>query len=162
MSKNKEKKENKELTETLQRLQADFENYKKRTEKEKEQTIQYAAAKFIQQILPIIDAFELAIKNNKNHEQFVKGVEMIYSQLHDLLHAHGLQPIEAIGQKLDTNKHEVLLQESKEDCDDDTIIEEIQKGYMLKDAVIRTAKVKIAKREVKKNASEKNTAQDSA
>lgn len=162
MSKNKEKlKEQakvKELTDTLQRLQADFENYKKRAEKEKEQTLQYAIAKFIQQILPIIDAFELAMKNNKNHEQFAKGVEMIYSQLHDLLHTHGLQPIEAIGQKLDPNKHEVLLQEVKEDCDDDTIIEEIQKGYMLNDAVLRTAKVKIAKKGVKNNVSQKNTA----
>ncbi len=136
--------ENIDLKNTLQRLAAEFDNYKKRTDKEKADYKTYLVKDFVEKLLPIIDSFELALKDTKNAETFRKGVEMIYSQLYTMLEKEGLKPIESLGEKLDPYKHEALLHE-KSDKPDDTIIEELSKGYMLKDAVVRTSKVKIAK-----------------
>ncbi|MBI4153279.1 nucleotide exchange factor GrpE [Candidatus Woesearchaeota archaeon] len=145
----KEKHHMQELTETLQRLQADFENYKKRIDKEKEQLKTLTTAKVIAQLLPIIDAFDLAIKNSDNKDQLKKGVEMLYAQFSAFLKCTGVKAIEAEGKKLDPSRHEVLLQEERENVEDDTITEELQKGYMLNDFVIRTSKVKIAKKKMR-------------
>ncbi len=142
--KDKGKAHIKELTDTLQRLQADFENYKKRVDKEKEQLKLVTTAKVIAQLLPMIDSFEIAVKNSGNQEQLRKGVELLYAQFAAFLKNIGVKAIET--KKFDPTKHEVLLQEEK-DVEDDTITEELQKGYMLNDVVIRTSKVKIAKRE---------------
>lgn len=136
--------ENQDLRNTLQRLAAEFDNYKKRTDKEKADYKTYLVKDFVEKLLPIIDSFELALKDTKSPEQFKKGVEMIYSQLYTMLEKEGLKPIDALGEKLDPYKHEALLHE-KSSKPDDTIIEELSKGYMLKDAVVRTSKVKIAK-----------------
>ncbi len=134
----------KELTETIQRLQADFENYKKRVEKQSLELNKYIKAEVITKILPTLDSFELALKNSKDKEEFKKGVELIYSQLFQTLEDMGLRPIESNG-KFDPYKHEVLLTE-KSDKDDGAILEELQKGYILEDTVIRHSKVKIAKK----------------
>lgn len=138
------KQKNEELTHLLQRLQADFENYKKRIEKEKSDFIKYSCAEVIAKILPILDSFELALKNKENHGEFAKGIEMIYAQLYDMLEKLGLRAIEAKGKKFDPYKHEVLLQEES-DKDEDIITEELQKGYMFHEQVIRTSKIKITK-----------------
>lgn len=138
-----------ELTATLQRIHADFENYKKRAEKEKAHAADAATAKVIQQLLPIIDTFQLALKNTSDHALFTKGIEMLYAQLCNTMQSCGVRPIEAMGQKLDPNRHEVLIQDVRDNCDDDTIVEELQKGYTLNGVVIRTSKVKIAKRRQK-------------
>ena len=137
-------KEIAESTETLQRLQAEFENYKKRIEKESAEFRKYSNAKLITRLLPILDSFELALKNTKE-EGFKKGIELIYSQLYQTLEEQGLRKIEALNQKFDPYKHEVLLTEESGE-DEDTIIEELQKGYMLNDAVLRHTKVKITKK----------------
>ena len=134
----------KELTETTQRLQADFENYKKRVEKQSLDIKKYIKAEFVTKILPILDSFELALKNNKDKEEFKKGVELIYSQLFQTLEDMGVRPIKT-NEKFDPYKHEVLLTE-KSDKDDGTILEELQKGYILEDIVIRHSKVKVAKK----------------
>lgn len=139
------KQELQEMTATLQRLQADFENYKKRTEKEKELSSRQATTKIIQQLLPIIDTFELALKNKSNMEQFTKGIEMIYAQLYNTLQNLGLRPINTTNKKFDPHLHEVLMQEEHKEREDGAIVEEFQRGYMLKENVIRTSKVKIAK-----------------
>jgi molecular chaperone GrpE len=144
-----------ELTQSLQRLQADFENYKKRIEKDQLLSGQRAVAQFIEQLLPIVDAFELAVKNSGDHDQFVKGVDLIFADVVSLLKKRGLTAIDAIDTQLDPTKHEVLLQEERDDCDDGTVIEEMQKGYMLGDNVLRTSKVKIAS--CKKDAHQTNT-----
>lgn len=136
--------ENIDLKNTLQRLAAEFDNYKKRTDKEKADYKTYALKGMIENLLPILDSFELALKDNKNPEQLKKGVEIIYAQIYSLLEKEGLKPIPALGEKLDPYKHEALLHE-KSDKPDDTIIEELSKGYTLKDAVVRTSKVKISK-----------------
>ena len=134
-----------ELTDSLQRLQAEFENYKKYVEKQSCDFKKYAKADVILEILPILDSFELALKNTSNKEEFVKGVELIYSQLFSTLEKEGLQQIKAEGHKLDPIKHEVLLKE-KSDKEEDTIIEELQKGYTLGDKVIRHSKVKVSRK----------------
>ncbi len=133
-----------ELTASLQRLQADFENYKKQCDKEKREYKSIITSQFISQLLPVIDHFQLALKNTSNQKEFVKGIELIYSQLYGILEHYGMRPIDAAGKPFDPYKHEVLLQEEseKEDC----VLEELQKGYMLNDKVLRLSKVKIGKK----------------
>jgi len=138
-------KKEKELTETLQRLQADFENYRKRVEQEIQRSIGYGKDQLITQLLPILDEFELAVKNKCSGEEMHKGISLIYSNLYNLLKTQGLEPIPSKGQKFDAYKHEVLLTE-KSDQDEETILEELQKGYTLNQRVIRHSKVKVAKK----------------
>jgi molecular chaperone GrpE len=141
----------KDLTESLQRLQAEFENYKKRIDKESRHTITFANANLIGQLLPMLDSFELALKHTDKQEDFVKGVELIFAQLFSILEKHGLRPIQACGRQFDPYYHEVLLQEA---CDrDGEVLEELQKGYMLNDKVLRFSKVKIGKKMEKKDES---------
>jgi molecular chaperone GrpE len=127
--------------ETLQRLQAEFENYKKRTDKEKQLICEYSNRALITKMLPVIDSFELALKNTSDLNKFKEGVELIYAELYSLLKSEGMKPIEAVGKKFNPYLHEAVM---KEDSDkDDIVIEDFQKGYMLKDSVIRHSKVKI-------------------
>ena len=135
----------KELTETLQRLQAEFENYKKRIEKELSNFAKIANKETIKKLLPIIDDFELALKNCRAKDDFYKGIELIYSHLIDALHSQGLKHIECVGKKFDPYYHEALLTEES-DKEDNMILEELQKGYVLNDKVIRHSKVKVAKK----------------
>ncbi len=153
-----------ELTATLQRLQADFDNYKKYIEKEKQRWQQDALRSLVKELLPTLDAFELALKTAGRNgadarrgagakgtapaaetETLVKGLELLYAQFVSVLKAKGLRPIEAVGKHIDPYQHEVLLQEQKAGCEDGMIIEELQKGYLLGDAVIRTSKVRVCK-----------------
>jgi len=134
-----------ELIETLQRLQAEFENHKKRVDKEKCEFTKYAKHELLTKLLPILDSFELAIKNSKNNaDDISQGIELIFSQLYSTLESEGVRKIEALGKKFDPYKHEVLLQEVS-DKEEGTVLEELQKGYMLNDKVLRHTKVKIAK-----------------
>ena len=137
------KKQNEELICSLQRLQADFENYKKRIEKQNEGFCKVAHYDLIKKMLPMLDSFELALKNKKSHEEFIKGIELIYAELFSLLNAEGLRQIKADG-KFDPNIHEVLLTEKAND--EDIILEELQKGYMLNNILLRTSKVKVSKK----------------
>ena len=132
-----------ELTDTLKRLAAEFENFKKRTEKEKTEFVKYAHADIIANILPVLDSFELAFKNTNDKDKFIDGMKIVYAQLYSTLEAEGLKPIKAAGEKFDPYKHEVLMKEES-DKPEDTILEEFQKGYMLSDGVIRHSKVKIS------------------
>ncbi|MCH8003141.1 MAG: nucleotide exchange factor GrpE [Nanoarchaeota archaeon] len=143
-----------ELTETLQRTQAEFENYKKRVDKEKQEFVKYAKAELIQKLLPTIDTFEIALKSTKDNEKFVKGMDMVYAQLMSLLHTEGLKPIEAFGKKFDPYLHEVMLKE-KSDKDEGIVLEELQKGYMLNDKVLRHSKVKVSEKDNKKESNKK-------
>ncbi|MFH1181774.1 MAG: nucleotide exchange factor GrpE [Candidatus Woesearchaeota archaeon] len=127
--------------ETLQRLQAEFENYKKRTEKEKLLVCEYSNRDLITKLLPVLDSFELALKNTSDLTKFKEGVELIYAELYSLLKSEGLTPVESVGKKFDPYKHEAIMKE--ENDKDDVVLEDFQKGYMLKDAVIRHSKVKI-------------------
>tara|TARA_Y100000310_G_scaffold275909_1_gene292694 strand:- start:7697 stop:8158 length:462 start_codon:yes stop_codon:yes gene_type:complete len=135
----------KDLTENLQRLQAEFENYKKRCEKERVEFVKYAKEDIIKNLLPVLDSFEFALKNKCNKEEFAKGVEQIFAQLFSVFEQEGVRHIESLGKKFDPYKHEVLLQE-KSDKEEGTVIEELQKGYMINDRIIRHTKVKVSKK----------------
>ena len=133
----------------LQRLQADFENYKKRVEKEQHQQNQKNKHFFIASILPVIDSFELALQNTEDAEAFKQGIELLYAQFYGLLESQGLKKIEAVGQPLDPYKHDVMMKEKGKQ--DNIIIEEFQKGYAVEEAVIRHSKVKVSILEEEKN-----------
>ena len=135
-----------ELTDTLQRLQAEFENHKKRADKEKEEFVKYAKAELIAKLLPLLDTFDIALRNTKDHEKFIKGMEMVYAQFFSALETEGLRPIQAQGKKFDPYYHEVMLKQ-KSDKEDGIVLEELQKGYMFKDKVLRYSKVKVSEKE---------------
>ena len=136
--------------EGLLRVQADFENYRKRLEREKQEFINYANEALIFDLLNIIDDLErtLQISQEKHSDfaAFLKGIEMVLAHFYDLLKRQGLAPIEAKGKIFDPHFHEALLKLETNDYPEDTVVEELQRGYMLKERVIRTAKVKVSKR----------------
>lgn len=132
-----------ELIEQLQRLQAEFENYKRRTEREQEAFRATACADVIESLLPVLDNFELALSNAEANDNFHKGVEMIYAQLKEALVAQGLAEIPAEGM-FNPRLHEAMLTEESEQ-EKNTIIEVLQKGYTLGEKVLRSAKVKVAR-----------------
>ncbi len=132
-----------ELTELLKRTQANFENYRKQTEKRIEEFQQFATKELLLRILPIVDNFELALKTGCGSvEDLRKGIELIYSQLFSLLEESGLQPIQCEG-KFDPYQHEALMKVDSEQPEG-TIIEELQKGFTLNGKIVRHAKVKIS------------------
>jgi molecular chaperone GrpE len=128
-----------ELTAMLQLLQADFENYRKRTEKDNAEFKRYATKQLMIDILPVLDNFELALKSIND-----AGVNMIYAQLFDIMEKHGLKQINPEG-KFDPKLHEALLQEDS-DKEQNTILEVLQKGYIVGDTIVRPARVKIARK----------------
>lgn len=138
-----EKDQLKELTELLQRTQANFENYRKQQEKRIEEIRNFANKELILQILPILDNFELALKNTGNPQEFIKGIELIYSELFTTLENQGLKLISRENRIFDPNFHEALMNVDSEEPEN-TILEELQKGFLLKEQVIRHAKVKVS------------------
>ncbi len=137
----------------LQRLQAEFENYQKRTASRYQRITNLANKELIKKILPILDNFALAFQNKKG-EDFVKGVEMIFANFYSILEEAGLKKIDCQN-KFNPYKHEVLLTEES-DKENDTILQELQTGYILNEEVIRPAKVKIAKSCSKNKIEEEN------
>lgn len=132
-----------ELTELLQRVQAESENYRKRVEREFETRRQYCNGELLQRLLPVIDSFEEALKQSGNKEEFVRGVKLIYGQLNAILKAEGLSKIECLNKPFDPYLHEVMMHVRSDK--EGIVIGELQKGYMLKDRVLRHAKVKVGK-----------------
>ena len=133
----------------LKYLQADFDNYRKRFEKEKEQIIKLANEALIKELIVILDDFDAAIKVLPEGEN-KKGLLALKKKFFDILTNQGLKEIEALGKKFNPELHEVLYKELS-NHDEDEIIEEIQKGYTLKSKVIRTSKVKVSKNEHKQD-----------
>lgn len=131
-----------ERLEKLKYLQADFDNYRKNFEKEKEKIIELANENLIKELLVIVDDFEKAVQSMEN-EKNKEGLEMIQKNFFKILERHGLKKIESLGKKFDPYYHEALLKE-KSDKEDGMILEEIQPGYMLKSKIIRHSKVKVA------------------
>jgi molecular chaperone GrpE len=132
----------------LKYLQADFENYKKMVAREREMYEMCATEEVIKRLLPIIDNLEIAIasaKQSENEPSFVEGIELIYKDLMVVLGKEGLKPIKAVGEKFDPYKHEVIMTVIDDGLPEDTVLEELEKGYMLGSKLIRTAKVKVSK-----------------
>ena len=141
---------NNELQDKMLRLQADFENTRKRLEKDKLDFLKFANEGIIIELLNIMDDLErtvsLAESKHEDLPAFLKGVEMILAHLYDMLKEHGVKPIEAEGKIFDPHFHEALMQVEDKDKPEHTIVEELQKGYLLNDRVIRTTKVKVSKK----------------
>jgi len=130
------------------RINAEFQNQRKRLDRERGNIISYANEKLIESLLPIIDDFERSLEapeDKKTFKNFREGVELIYKNLLEALSREGLKPIESMGEKFDYNLHEALLQTEKEGTEPDTIIEEVLKGYYYKDKILRHSKVVVAK-----------------
>jgi len=144
-----------EMTDLLKRTQANFENYQKQQEKRNQEFREFANKELILQILPVIDNFELALKNTQSHQkEFIKGIELIYNQLNQILEDQGVQPILTKNQIFDPYFHEALMKEPS-DKSENTITEEFQKGFTLNNQVIRHAKVKVSAGPKEKNTKEK-------
>jgi len=139
-----------DLSSKVLRLQADFENTRKRLERDKQDFVKFANEGIILELLNVLDDLERSVSLAETHKEdlsaFLKGVEMILAHLYEMLKEYGLKPIEAEGKLFDPHYHEALLQIENKDLPEHTVVEELQKGYLLNERVIRTAKVKVSKR----------------
>ncbi|MBM7565621.1 molecular chaperone GrpE [Paenibacillus sacheonensis] len=129
------------------RAQADFDNFRRRTAKEREELAQYASMKLLGQLLPVVDNFGRAIEAAKaggDGESFSKGVDMIFRQLEGVLDAEGLKPMDVVGQPFNPEFHQAIMQVESDEYEEGIVVEEVQKGFMLKDKVLRPAMVKVS------------------
>ncbi len=126
------------------RLQADFENFRRRTRQEKEELGNVVTQTILKDMLPLLDNFERALaSDNKDSEGFHKGVEMIYNQFAEALKKNGLEYIETEGKKFDPNFHQAVMRVQNPDLEDETIAAELQKGYIVKGRVVRPSMVQV-------------------
>ena len=140
-----------ELKETLQRVQAEFENSCKRIENQKKDFIEFANSETIREFLPLLDSFQAAIEKMQKQENVSKqealhGISALQKQLVSIMQKHGLKEIKSTGEKFNPEFHEAVLQEKNPEKQEDEILEELQKGYLLKGRLLRAAKVKINKK----------------
>ena len=136
-----------DLTDRLRRTMAEFDNFRKRTEKEKSAMFEIGAKDIIERILPVIDNFErglASIPEDAKGSAFANGMEMIYKQLLKNLEDAGVKPIEALGQPFDPNFHNAVMHVEDEEAGENIVVEEFQKGYTYKDFVVRHSMVKVA------------------
>jgi len=129
------------------RVQADFDNFRRRTAKEREELAQYASMKLITNLLPVVDNFERAIAasaENSNYESLAKGVDMIFRQLEQTLSQEGLTAMTTVGEMFNPEFHQAIMQVESEEHEEGIIVEEVQKGYVLKEKVLRPAMVKVS------------------
>lgn len=151
----KEKELVKELDanrDTFLRLSAEFDNFRKIAKKEKEEFVKYANEKLILELIEIYENLERALENTKNgnnKDKLIEGMELIYKQFKNVLEKNGLMQIKALGEKFDPYKHEAIMITQTDEYDEDTILEEFARGYMLNNKVIRYSKVRVAKKEAK-------------
>lgn len=146
----KKKKENKleqqieELTDRLKRSMAEFDNFRKRTEKEKASMYIIGAKDIVEHILPVVDNFERGLAQAQEGDAFADGMKMIYKQLLTTLEELGVKPIEAVGQEFNPDFHNAVMHVDDEEAGENIIVEEFQKGYTYKDFVVRHSMVKVA------------------
>ncbi|MCD8045379.1 MAG: nucleotide exchange factor GrpE [Clostridiales bacterium] len=145
----KDKKDEKieELTDRVKRQMAEFDNFRKRTEKEKSQMFETGAKSIIEKVLPVIDNFErglAAVPEEEKENPFVDGMEKIYRQMMTVLEEAGVKPIEAEGKEFDPNLHNAVMHIDDENFGENIVAEEFQKGYTYRDSVVRHSMVKVA------------------
>ena len=136
-----------ELNQRYIRLVADFDNYRRRTLQEKNELADYTLANMFTRLLPVVDNFERALAAAEVNEQikgYLKGMEMVYTQLLECLSKEGLAVIQAVGEPFDPKKHEAIMTVAADEAEDDTVVEELQKGYTFKDKVIRPTMCKVS------------------
>ncbi|MCM1256849.1 MAG: nucleotide exchange factor GrpE [Roseburia sp.] len=147
--KKKDKKDEQieDLTDRLKRQMAEFENFRKRTEKEKAQMYDMGAKSIVEKVLPVIDNFERglgAVPEENAEDPFVDGMNKIYKQMMAMLEEAGVKPIEAVGAEFDPEYHNAVMHVEDENFGENVIAEELQKGYMYRDTVVRHSMVKVA------------------
>ena len=135
-----------ELQELLKRRQADFENFRKRAERDRSEFVQFAGMEFVREMLPILDDFERAMKIECADASYTKGVHLIYTRLYEALKKMGLEPMDTVGKKFDPNLHQAIERVETDRAEDQTILGEFQKGYNYKSKLLRPAMVKVAVR----------------
>ncbi len=145
------KQEINELKDKYIRLYAEFDNYKRKTQRDKEDLIKYSNESLINDLLPVLDSIEMALKHSTlscadNIESLRKGVENTLRELQRTLEKYGVVPIEAAGREFDPSCHHAMSQAEREDVEDNTVIEEFRKGYMLKEKVLRPSLVVVSKK----------------
>ncbi len=136
-----------ELSDRLIRSMAEFDNFRKRTEKEKSQMFETGAAEIIEKILPVIDDFERGLAATSDEEKttsFAQGIEMVYKKLMSILADLGVQPIEAVGKVFDPMFHNAVMQTPSDEYDSGVVVQELQKGYIYKDRIVRHSMVMVA------------------
>lgn len=130
----------------LLRIQAEYDNYRKRTRNEMEALKEYGSQDLATELLPALDNFERALQSNVTSEDgkaLLQGVEMVYKSILDTFKSAGIEPIEAVGKEFDPHEHHAVIQGNDDQYDSNIVLEELQKGYKLKDRVIRPAMVKV-------------------
>ena len=147
--KKKDKKDEQieELTDKVKRQMAEFDNFRKRTEKEKSQMYDMGAKTIVEKILPVIDNFErglAAVPEDNKEDAFVVGMDKIYRQMLTVLEEAGVKPIEAVGAEFDPNFHNAVMHVEDETLGENVVAEELQKGYMYRDTVVRHSMVNVA------------------
>jgi molecular chaperone GrpE len=150
----KSEKQVKELEDRLLRLAAEFDNYRKRTAKEFAHLVKNANERLIFELLNTLDNFQRALdsaKTSNDYENFHKGVELIYTHMKDILTKEGLKEIEALGKPFDPNFHEAVTQADSDEYKEGIVMEEISKGYLLNDRLLRASKVVVSKGKPKNN-----------
>ncbi|MGN0312510.1 MAG: nucleotide exchange factor GrpE [Lachnospiraceae bacterium] len=136
-----------ELTDRVTRQMAEFDNFRKRTEKEKSQMFDLGAKNVIEKILPVVDNFErglAAVPEENRTDSFVDGMDKIYKQMMAVLEEAGVKPIEAVGKEFDPNLHNAVMHVEDENFGENEIVEEFQKGYLYHESVVRHSMVKVA------------------
>ncbi len=136
-----------ELKDRLMRQMAEFDNYRKRTEKEKSQRYEVGAKDVVEKILPVVDNFErglAAVPEDEKENPFIDGMEKIYKQLMTTLEGIGVKPIEAVGQEFNPDFHNAVMHVEDEEVGENIVVEELQKGYLYRDGVVRHSMVKVA------------------
>lgn len=141
--------EKQELYDRLLRNQAEFENARRRNERERSEFIQYAGMEMVRDILPVLDDFERAVKSGESlgdgpAKDYIKGIQLIYQRLVDRLTKLGLEPIQTAGQKFDPNLHQAVERVETSESPDQTILGEFQRGYMFKGRLLRPSMVRVA------------------
>ena len=144
--KKKDKKDEQieELNDRLKRQMAEFENFRKRSEKEKSQMFDMGAKTIVEKILPVVDNFErglAAVPDDKKDDPFITGMDKVYKQMLTELDAAGVKPIECVGQEFDPDFHNAVMQVENDELESGTVAQELQKGYMYKDSVVRHSMV---------------------
>ena len=137
------KSERDQLVDRLARLQAEFENARKRADREKQEFRDYAAASVVEQFLPVLDNFELALKSTGTAEQLRSGVELIVKQMEEVLRQMNVSAIPAVGEPFDPRHHEALGQVERVDMPDQHVAEEIRRGYKIREKLLRPSMVRV-------------------
>ena len=141
------KRERDDVYDRLLRKTAEFDNYRKRIDRERREQAELATADLLQDVLQVVDDFDLALtaeSSVQNLDAYKKGVELIHAKLHDVLKKYGVRPIDAVGAPFDPNLHQAVLHETAPGRRDGEVIDELRRGYMIGDRLLRPAMVKVA------------------